>query len=596
MGVNAQEDRTGGHGGALLAGLLAEHGVRHVFGVPGGQTLALYDGILDRAPALTHVLVRDERTAAYAADAYARVTGRVGVCDATVGPGAAKLPSGLGEALGASVPVIAIVSDLPARMAPHRYRSAASQALDQAALLAPVTKWQATVPDEAAMPGLVRQAFREAVTGRPGPVALFLPQDVLDSPAKPTAPRASSGRFGTFPAFRPAPDPADVAAAAAVLRRAARPFVLAGGGVMHSGAGPAVTALAERLSAAVGTTLTGKGAIPEDHPLSVGVTGTMGTASAAAALAEADVVLLAGTKASGGATFGWKLPRPDQDVVQLDIDPAELGRAFDVEAALLGDARTGLSALLAELDAGTGPGTGTTNGTEPDRRAWLARLTGLTAEWRAARDGERASDAVPIAPQRVLAELQAALTPDDYLICDASLASGWGGVYYEQRIPGRQVLCPRGQAGLGYALPAAIGAATASASAGGDGRTVVLTGDGALGYAIGELATVAERRLPITVVVLNNRSLGWIRWYRRITFGRGWEDDDFADVAYADVARGFGLHAARVTEPGRLGSALAAALRSDRPALVDVVTEAWQTPIGAHRDAVADGATAGYGG
>jgi acetolactate synthase-1/2/3 large subunit len=582
-----------GHGGALLAGLLAEHGVRHVFGVPGGQTLALYDALLDRAPALTHVLVRDERTAAYAADAYARVTGRVGVCDATVGPGAAKLPSGLGEALGASVPVIALVSELPARMAPHRYRSAASQALDQAALLAPVTKWQATVPDLAAMPGLARQAFREAVTGRPGPVALLLPQDVLDSPAKPPVPRASAERFGTFPAFRPAPDPADVAAAAAVLRRAARPFILAGGGVMHSGAGPAVTALAERLSAAVGTTLTGKGAIAENHPLSAGVTGTMGTTAAAAALAEADVVLLAGTKASGGATFGWKLPRPDQHVVQIDIDPAELGRAFDVAAAMLGDARSGLSALLAELGTGTGTGTGA----EPDRSAWRARLAALTAGWRAARDGERASDAVPIAPQRVLAELEAALGPDDRLICDASLASGWGGVYFEQRIPGRQVLCPRGQAGLGYALPAAIGAATASAGGGGRaGRTVVLTGDGALGYAVGELATVAELRLPVTVVVLNNRSLGWIRWYRRITFGRGWEDEDFADVAYADVARGFGLHAARVTEPGRLAPALAAALGSDRPALLDVVTEAWQTPIGAHRDAVADGATAGYGG
>jgi acetolactate synthase-1/2/3 large subunit len=576
----------GGHGGALLAGLLAEHGVRHVFGVPGGQTLALYDGILDRAPALTHVLMRDERSAAYAADAYARVTGRVGVCDATVGPGAAKLPSGLGEALGASVPVIAIVSELPARMAPHRYRSAASQALDQAALLAPVTKWLATVPGQAAMPGLVRQAFREATTGRPGPVALLLPQDVLDSPAEPAAQRASTGRFGAFPAFRPAPDPADVTAAAAVLRRAARPFVLAGGGVMHAGAGAAVTALAERLSAAVGTTLTGKGAIAEGHPLSVGVTGTMGTTAAAAALAEADVVLLAGTKASGGATYGWSLPRPGQDVVQLDIDPAELGRAFDVAAAMLGDARSGLSALLAELGACTGPAT------EPDRSPWRARLAGLTADWRAARDEERASDAVPIAPQRVMAELEAALTPDDLLICDASLASGWGGVYVEQRIPGRQVLCPRGQAGLGYALPAAIGAATASAA----GRTVVLTGDGALGYAVGELATVTELRLPVTLVVLNNRSLGWIRWYRRITFGRGWEDDDFADVAYADVARGFGLHAARVTDPGRLGSALASALRSDRPALVDVVTEAWQTPVGAHRNAVAEGAAAGYGG
>lgn len=600
MGV----DRAGGHGGALLAGLLAEHGVRHVFGVPGGQTLALYDAILDRVPALTHVLVRDERTAAYAADGYARITGRVGVCDATVGPGAAKLPSGLGEALGASVPVIALVSDLPARLAAHRYRSAASQALDQAALLAPVTKWLASVPDAASMPGLVRQAFREAASGRPGPVALLLPQDMLDGPAEPAAPRPASARFGAFPAFRPVPEAADVAAVAHLLRRAARPFLLVGGGVMHSGAGPAVTALAARLSAAVGTTLTGKGAIAEDHPLSVGVTGTMGTSAAAAALAEADVVLLAGSKASGGATYGWTLPRAGQQVVQLDIDPAELGRAFEVAAAMLGDARAGLTALLAELGAGVRsagpPGTVPASEAEPDRSPWRARLSELTGQWRAVRDSERASDAVPIAPQRVLAALEQALAPGDTLICDASLASGWGGAYFEQRQPGRQVLFPRGQAGLGYALPAAIGAATATASAAATdtaaARTVVLTGDGALGYAVGELATVTELGLPITVVVLNNRSLGWIRWYRRITFGRGFEDDDFADVAYADVAGAFGLHSARVTRPAGLAAALASALRSDRPALVDVVTEAWQTPIAAHRSAVAPGATAGYGG
>src|SRR6185312_3573675 len=259
-----------------------------------------------------------ERSAAYAADAYARVTGQAGVCDATVGPGAAKLPSGLGEALGASVPVVALVSDLPARLAPHRYRSAASQALDQAALLAAVTKWHATVPDAATLPALVCQAFREATTGRPGPVALFLPQDVLDGPVPDhlalassmggsggAAPRASTAsRFGSFPAFRPAPDPDDVAAAVAVLRAACRPFILAGGGVLHSGAGTELTALAEALSAAVGTTLSGKGAIAEDHPLSVGVTGSMGTSAAAAALAEADVVLLAGTKAGSGPTFG----------------------------------------------------------------------------------------------------------------------------------------------------------------------------------------------------------------------------------------------------------------------------------------------------
>ena len=576
------------HGGALLAALLAEHGVRHVFGVPGGQTLALYDALLDRDPGMRHVLVRDERSAAYAADAYARVTGHAGVCDATVGPGAAKLPSGLAEALGASVPVVALVSELPARLAPHRYRSAASQALDQAALLAAVTKWQATVPDAATLPALVRQAFREATTARPGPVALFLPQDVLDGPAGDVSELGGSARFGSFPAFRPVPDAADAAAAAAVLRAAQRPFILAGGGVLHSGAGTELTALAGALSAAVGTTLSGKGAIAEDHPLSVGVTGSMGTSAAAAALAEADVVLLCGTKAGSGPTFGWTLPAPGQTVVQLDLDPAELGRAFPVAAAVLADARPGLRGLLAALD---GLAVAAPAGA-PDRAAWRSRIAELTARWRADRDAERASDAVPIAPQRVLAEIEALLGADDILICDASLASGWGGAYLEQRRAGRQVLCPRGQAGLGYALPAAIGVATARPG----GRTVVLAGDGAMGYAVGELATVTELGLPVTVIVLNNRSLGWIRWYRRINFGRGWEGEDFSDVPFADVARAFGLAGERVTEPGRLAAALRTACAAPGPALVDVVTEPWQTPITAHRDAVRDGAATGYGG
>jgi acetolactate synthase I/II/III large subunit len=587
------------HGGRLLAGLLAEHGVRHVFGVPGGQTLALYDGIAGHG-GLVHVPVRDERSAAYAADAYGRVTGRAGVCDATVGPGAAKLPSGLAEALGASVPVLALVSDLPARLAPHRYRSAASQALDQAALLAPVTKWQAAVPDASTLPALVRQAFREATTGRPGPVALFLPQDVLDGPAPAGAPQdggagGGSARFGRFPAFRPVPEPGDVAAATAVLRTAQRPFILAGGGVLHSGAGTDLVTLAERLSAAVGTTLSGKGAIAEDHPLAVGVTGSMGTEAAAAALAEADVVLLAGSKASGGATFSWTLPRADQQVVQVDVDPAELGRAFGWALPVLADARQGVRALLAALGAPPGDERA---GPEPDRARWRARLRELAAAWRAGRDAERASDAVPIAPQRVLAEIEAALGGQDILICDASLASGWGGAYLEQRRPGRRVLTPRGQAGLGYALPAAIGVCHARP----EQRAVVLVGDGALGYAVGELATVTEQGLPVTVVVLNNRSWGWIRWYRRITFGRGWEEEDFGDVAFADVARGFGLAAERVTDPGRLGATLRAALEAPGPALLDVVTEAWQTPISAHRraageDAATTGpATTGYGG
>jgi acetolactate synthase-1/2/3 large subunit len=461
------------------------------------------------------------------------------------------------------------------------------------------------------MPALVRQAFREATTGRPGPAALFFPQDVLDGPAGGLVRAGGAARFSRFPAFRPPPEPQDTATAAGLLREARRPFILAGGGVMHSGAGSELTELAARVGAAVGTTLSGKGAIAEDHPLSVGVTGSMGTSAAAAAFAEADVVLLVGTKSGSAATYGWTLPRPGQAVIGLDIDPAELGRAFGLDAAMLADARAGLSALLTALGEPTAGGCGAKRGSSPrgnpaeepgrgPRQAWRARVAGLAAAWRAERDAERASDAVPVAPQRVLAELEAALGPGDVLVCDASLASGWGGVYLEQRSPGRRMLCPRGQAGLGYGVPAAIGVAASGAA----GRVVVLTGDGALGYASGELATLAEQALPVTVVVLNNRSLGWIRWYRRITFGRGWEDEDFSDVAFADVAAAYGLAGRRVTEPGLLAGALREALAGPGPALLDVVTDAWQTPITAHRRALAGdaagqapgGRPTGYGG
>jgi acetolactate synthase-1/2/3 large subunit len=583
------------HGGDLLTALLIEHGVTYVFGVPGGQTFALYDGISHRLDKIEHVLVRDERTGVYAADGFARVTGRVGVCDATVGPGAANLPAGLAEALGASIPIVALVSELPAKLVLHRYRSAASQAMDQVALLAPVTKWHATVPDLKTMPELLRQAFREATSGRPGPTVLFLPQDVLDS-ALPTelvyliddaaqdAAGSSPARFGRFPSFRPAPDHADVTMAAKVLAGAHRPMIIAGGGVVMSGAELILTKCSERLSAAVGTSLSGKGSIAEDHPLSVGVIGAMGTPAATLAIDAADVIFLVGTKAGSGPTFNWTRPRNNQIVIQLDIDPAELGRVFPLQAAMFADARSGLAALVEEIEH--------QGGTPTERSAWLKEVEGFTRDWRVQRDSERSSTVVPILPQRLLGELEKALGPEDIVVCDASLSSGWAGVYLEQVSVGRRVLMPRGLAGLGYSLPAAIGVAIANRQR----RTIVLTGDGALGYSIGEFATVLELQLPITVIVLNNRSLAWIRWYSRINFGSGWEKDDFADIDYSAVAKAYGWSAERVVDPFQLPSMVKRALTSNGPSLLDVVTETWTTPLLGHRRALEGGSKTGYGG
>jgi acetolactate synthase I/II/III large subunit len=572
------------HAGDLLVELLTAHGVDTVFGLPGGQTAAMYDAIDRRPGEIRHVGVRDERSAAYAADAYARMTGKVGVCDATAGPGAAKLPSGLGEALNSSIPVLAIVSELPSSTEARRYRGATSQGLDQEALLAPVTKWLATVRRQEDLAPLVRRAFREATTGRPGPVALVFPQEVLDeAPRVPEpAPDPHAARFGSFPAARLHPDPDDVTAVVRLLGRARRPLVLLGGGALASGVTDLVVPLAEATGAAVATTFSGKGCIDERHPLAVGVLSTMGTTAAAAAAEQADVLLLVGTKAGSGSTLGWALPRRDQAVAQIDVDPAELGRDVPVQAFALADARLALAAVVAEL------GTGHSRQTTPD---WGGSVAGLARAWRDRRDGERASDASPICPQRVMGALQDQLLPTDLVVSDASLASGWVGAYLEQVGVGRRMLFPRGLAGLGWAVPAALGAAVARP----DARVFAVMGDGALGYTVGELAAVLQHRLNVTMIVLNNSSYGWIRWYRRIAFGRGWEDDDFVPTDYAAVATAYGFATERVVDVGDLAGALDRVASTPGPGLVEVVSSVWDTPVEGHREALTAGTAGSYG-
>lgn len=572
------------HGGDLLAELLLLHGVGTVFGLPGGQTAALYDAIYQRRPEIDHVMVRDERTTAYAADAFARLTGRVGVCDATVGPGTAKLPSGLGEAYNSSIPVLAIVSDLPSATEARRYRGATSQAMDQETLLQPVTKWQATVRRVQDMAPLVRRAFREMTTGRPGPVALIFPQDLLDgavdeaTAAQATDPHAAT--FGRFPALRATPDPHQLDAVAEALHSARRPLFILGGGALMAGAADIAATTAEAYGAAVATTMGGKGCIDERHPLSVGVLGSMGTAAARDAAQQADLLVFVGSKAGSVGTVSWSLPQVGQSVAQIDVDPAELGRDFPVDAYALADARLALEALTERARDGAA-----------DRSEWAATVASLASQWREQRLAESASDDAPIHPQRVLGELRAHAPDDSIIVADASLASGWLGAYFEQPGAGRRMLFPRGLAGLGWALPAAIGASFAAPGK----RVVALVGDGAFAYAVGELSVLVQRRLPVTVLMLNNSSYGWIRWYRRITFGRGWEEDDFQPTNFSAVAAAYGIDSTRVEKPGDLADAFTRSLAVDGPSFIEVLTSVWDTPVAAHITALESGTAAGYG-
>lgn len=542
------------HGGDPLVEMLIGYRVPVVFGVAGGQTLPLYDAIHSRASQIRHIPMRDECNAAYAADGYARLSGRVGVCDATVGPGAIKFTSGLAEAFNSSVPLVALVSDMSSDWLTVRYRGGGNQLVDQKAVLAPLCKWTARLPNTRQIPELVQRAFQMATTGRPGPVVIEFPEDLFKAPFESAAP-AVDPRFGAVPAFRFAPEPEAVRAAVALLNSAVRPVMLVGGGAWLSGAGEQIARVAECFAMPVATSLSGKGAIPETHPLALGVIGALGGTTAAQKFVEsADLIFAVGFKFGQNPTFRWMLPKPDQRVIQLDLDDSEIGKLSPVEVGLVADARSGLEAILS-AKARARPSD-----------AVRAEVAALQAEWR----GQLAVDvraSKPIKPQQVAAVLNEVAGPDDVLVCDASFASGWGSMHFEAR-DSRRAIFPRGMSGLGWGLPAAIGAQIARPNS----HVIALVGDGAFSYCLGELATLSQEGSNVTVVVLNNSAMGWIKWEQAAFWNGKFESTDLTTVDFGAVARGLGCAGIQVTDPAELREALAHAVALDAPAVVDVRT------------------------
>jgi acetolactate synthase-1/2/3 large subunit len=519
------------HGGDVLVEMLIGYGVPAVFGLAGGQTLPLYDAIRSRAPRIKHIPMRDERNAAYAADGYARISGRVGVCDATVGPGAIKFTSGLAEAYNSSIPIVALVSDMQSDWLAVRYRGGGNQLVDQMSVLAPLCKWTGRLPTPYRLPELVQRAFQFATSGRPGPVAIELPEDIFKATYDDSTLTVDS-RYGSAPSHRFAPDLESVRAAIGMLQSAARPVMIVGGGACLSNAGEQVSALAEALAIPVVTTLSGKGIIPENHPLSLGIIGTLGGSTVARTFVEeADVILAVGFKFGQNPTFRWTLPKHGQRVIQLDIDGAEISKVFPAEVGLVADAREGLTALHAACQV------------THSMDAVAKQIAEHKTKWREQIETE-ASEAKPIKPQQVSLLLNELCDDDTILVCDASFASGGGGMYYEV-CGNRRAIFPRGMAGLGWGLPAAIGAQVARPKS----KVVVLAGDGAISYSLGELATLAQQGMNITVVVLNNSAMGWIKWEQAVFWDGKFVSTDLSDVNFATVAQGLGLNGVNVGEP-----------------------------------------------
>jgi acetolactate synthase-1/2/3 large subunit len=371
------------------------------------------------------------------------------------------------------------------------------------------------------------------------------------------------------PAERYGPEPARVAAAAGALAVCVRPVVVAGGGAVASGAQEGVRRLAELLACPVVTTMSGQGILEDSHSLALGVCGSMGSPVANRAVAEADAIVFAGCKAGQATTLGYTAPAPGTTVIQIDIDPEEIGRNLPGTIGLVGDARCALDALLEHA------GDLAATGSEWD----LAALRADHAGWVSAQSAAPfTTPGAGLRPQWITATVAAGTSADDLLVSDASLVAGWTANFFPIRRAGRTALAPRGLAGIGWGPPAAVGAAVARRELGHPGRTVLFSGDGAFAYSVGELEVMRRLRLPVTAVVLNNRTLGWIKHIQEFTLD-DYVSVDFADVDFAQVATGFGVPAWRVDQPDDLPAALEAAAAADGPALLDIRTDETETAV-----------------
>ncbi|MBT5432497.1 MAG: SnoaL-like domain-containing protein, partial [Rhodospirillaceae bacterium] len=472
-------------GARFLADFLERSGVTHVFWVPAVLMQMLRE--METSNRISRILAHSEKAAVYMADGYARASGRPGVCFAQK-IGAANLAAALKDPYLANTPLIAMTGGaLPRFENRHVY-----QQLDDGAMFVPVTKTQAHVAELQALPEAMRQAFRDATTGTPGPAYVEIAGHFADVEFEEgDLDVLIEERFGQIPAFRPVADSDAIDAAITLLAAAERPVIVAGGGVRSSGAGDVLIALAERLGIPVATAMNAKDTIPGNHPLNIGVPGTYSRKSADQALLETDLVFFIGSQTGSQVTAHWHLPPPGTAVIQLDINAAELGRHYTNAVSMMGDARATLEVMLERADA-----------TGADLRGpWRERTLGFVADWRAEMAGHMNSNSAPIRPERICKELTDWLPENAILVCDTGHSGMWTAGIIDLNHAGQSYL--RAAGSLGWGLPASIGAQLACP----DRPVVLFTGDGGFWYHTTELETAVRRNAPVICVVNNNGSL-----------------------------------------------------------------------------------------
>ena len=542
-------------GGEAIARMLQALNAGPIFGMGGFQLLPFYDAV--RRLGLRHYLINDERCGAFAADAYAKITGRVGLVDATLGPGATNLVTALVEALNAGTPLVAVIGDA------HRAHAGKNmtQETRQIEILRPAVKEILAIEAIERIPELMRRAFRIATSGRPGPVVVNVPEDISHATHDFAEDAFSADpRIQSAPSVRCRPAREDLAAAAALLQKARRPLMLCGGGVHISHAAKTVSAFAREYAIPVAHTMSGKGAVACTDPLNAGLFGRYDRI-ANALIDEADCLLVAGCKLGEIATKRYTVPAAGKTVIHLDIVAEEFGRTYAPSVTLWGDVREGLQDLSERLGDGTAA--------RQARHGWSEEVRSRMAAWRQEVRPRLESDESPVSMARLIHELNRIMPANGHLIADGGFAAHWGGLLYDTKQPGRGFVPDRGFASIGYGLPGAIGAALAAP----DAQIVSLTGDGGFNMVLGELETARRLGLAFTLIVVNNGASGYVKALQHLMYGSGnYQSSDLSETDYAAIARDMGCQGIRIERPEALAAALQAGFdETSRPTVLDVV-------------------------
>jgi acetolactate synthase-1/2/3 large subunit len=543
-------------GGRFIAEFLNAQGVTAFFFVPTMLSRALAE--MDNMP-IKRVLTHGEKAAAYMADGYARASGRPGICAAQA-VGAANLAAGLRDAYMGHSPVIALTGGRWG----HQKHKINYQEMDDFPMFTQVTKANFQVDTIVRLPDLLRQAFREATSGTPAPVNLLFAGkegDIEHDEAE--LKLIEEETFSQVPAFRPAPEAARVAEAARALKKAKRPVIVVGGGARYSGAGPEVLKLARALSIPIATSLNAKSLVPENEPLYIGVPGTYSRSCTNKILKRADLVVYVGSQTGGMVTHFWKIPPAGTPVIQIGIDPSDLGRNYPNAVSVLGDAKTTLKALNEAIGGGKGKSSG--------NKKWIEETQAAVKEWRAEVKPLRDSDAEPMRPERIWKELGDWLPRDTIVVCDTGHAGMWSA---QQLWVSKPWDFLRAAGSLGWAFPASLGAKCAMPKK----PVVCVTGDGGFWYHLQELETAVRCGIPTVTLVNNNNSLNQETTIFRHAYGgkpskKQGEMWHFSKVDFSAIAESMGALGIRVTKPAEVRSALDRAISSGRPTVVEVLSD-----------------------